>query len=658
MKGDAREVPERFQGHQESSPYSPVVGSQDQRHLGELLIEKGLISQLQLDEILRLQEGMTQYKPVGQLLVEKKVITRNQLNFFLDVYHKRPRLGEILLKTRAITEEQLDAALRHQKINGLRLGETLLKLGSITEEVLRLAIGTQLNIPFVDLDTFTLDRSLTRLINKAYAKKHLVVPVCQFGDSITLAMDDPTHVAVIEELQSLSGVAINVVTSTHAALERAFERLYSHEEVPLGEPATTDRQEPITERQPGTPDEVRHADEIVRKLIRMAINSRASDIHLQTTHDRMLIRFRIDGMLQPPDLGSLEEPINHHAGAIISRIKTLGQLDIAEQRRPQDGRFRARVQGDAQIETIDFSISVIPGYRGEYVVLRVLDPRNTPRPVHQLGFSRAINETLLQLLQQREGMILMTGPAGCGKSTTLRGALMTVYRPGMNILTAEDPIEYVCEQFTQFEVNERIGNTFATYLRAFLRHDPQVMMIGEIRDAESAELACKAAQTGHLVLSALRAHDAVSAVMRFRDLKIDPGLITSTLLGVLSQRLVRVICSGCKEEYQPSDKVLDEFFGVPPADLRWYKGVGCHHCDFTGYKGRMPVGELWMPNDTDLILINKGASEDEIRASSHKSAILMAEDVREKLREGRTNLEALIRALPYSCILQLRQTSS
>ena len=234
---------------------------------------------------------------------------------------------------------------------------------------------------------------------------------------------------------------------------------------------------------------------------------------------------------------------------------------------------------------------------------------------------------------------------------------MSIYRPGTKILTAEDPIEYVHEGITQCEVNEKIGNTFAAYLRAFLRHDPQVIMLGEIRDPESAELATRASLTGHFVLSTLHTKDAVSSVVRLLDLDIDASLITSSLMGVLAQRLVRRICSECREEYQPSEELLKEFFSVPPSSLRWYKGKGCRHCTFTGYKGRMPVAELWVPNPSDIILINKGAPIDEIRANSYQSTIPMVEDVKERLRAGQTNLEELIRTLPYSSVYQFRNVS-
>lgn len=332
-------------------------------------------------------------------------------------------------------------------------------------------------------------------------------------------------------------------------------------------------------------------------------------------------------------------------------------MDIAEKRRPQDGSFRVQVERDGQIIKVDVRASIIPSHYGEDVVLRILDPRNAPKILKELGFSQPITEKLTQLLKRTTGVILITGPTGSGKSSTLHGALMTLYRPQIRILTAEDPIEYVYEHFSQCEVNEKIGNTFANYLRAFLRHDPEVIMIGEIRDEETAEMAFRAAQTGHLLLSSLHTNDAVSSLLRLLDLHIDPNLIASSLVGVLSQRLVREICSQCKEEYMPSQELLKEFFSVPPAHIRWQKGRGCPRCNFTGYKGRTAVGELWIPNERDIILINKGAPFEEIRASSSASTVSMAEDAMEKLRDGRTNLEELIRVLPYSSIYQFRRLS-
>jgi type IV pilus assembly protein PilB len=304
---------------------------------------------------------------------------------------------------------------------------------------------------------------------------------------------------------------------------------------------------------------------------------------------------------------------------------------------------------------IDFRVSIVPGYYGENVVLRILDARNAPKSIDELGFSKRINEGLHKLLKRTTGILLVTGPTGSGKSTTLYGALSSSYRPGIKILTAEDPIEYVYDKITQCQVNTAIGNTFAGFVRAFLRQDPEIIMVGEIRDAETAEMAFRAAQTGHMVLSTLHTNDAVSAITRLLGLDVDPGLIASCLSGVLAQRLVRKVCPQCKMEHTPSKGLLREFFKVPPSDIRWVAGERCSLCNHTGYKGRVAISELWMPSEKDAVLINKGAGVEELRKSSYESSVLMAEDAMVKLRDEKTNLDELIRTLPFSSIYEFRR---
>jgi type IV pilus assembly protein PilB len=640
---------------------SEALSSSDDPQLGTLMVMEGLISDSQLQDALRTQSQQEVYRPFGQILVDHKVISIKQLNTFIDKHHKRARLGEILRKSKTITSEQLEIALSHQKTTGLPLGEMLIKLNYISEEGMRQALCKHLNIPFIDLDKFTVDPGLRRLINKSYAKNNRVVPIAMIGNSITLVMDDPTSTAVVKELRSSTGLTINVVTSTSAKIHHAFAKLYGEEL--QGEQEVDRGQELITEQESSELGKSRYleeyqqtqrADDAVRKIINLAVKNHASDIHIESLDNRILVRFRIDGVLQEFNLGALQESINRNRKEIISRIKILGKMDIAEKRRPQDGSFRVRVEKNGEIVTVDFRVSIIPVYYGENVVLRILDPRNAPKSIQNLGFSRPITEKLQQLLKRTTGILLITGPTGSGKSSTLYAALMTLFRPEIRILTAENPIEYVYENLSQCEVNEKIGNTFASYLRAFLRHDPEVIMVGEIRDQETAEMAFRAAQTGHMLLSTLHTNDAISAVTRLLDLNIEANMVTSSLLGVHAQRLVRKVCEQCKEEDIPSDELLREFFNIPPVDFRCYKGKGCPQCNFTGYKGRMAVAELWTPSEDDIVLINKHAPFDEIKASATKSTILMAEDAMEKLRAGKTNLEELMRTLPYASIEQFR----
>ena len=631
--------------------------------LGDLLSKEGLVSEAQIDDAMRVQSTLPTYKPLGQILVEQGAITQRQLNYVLELYQKRPRLGDVLVKSHAITAAQLDAALAHQKQTGTALGETLVQLRMLTEEGMRKALCTQLNIPYLDLDKCVVDRNLGSLLSKTYARRHGVVPISKIGGTLTLAMDDPSDVGVVEEVQSYTGCAVTVVTSTADRLRRAqaavFDEPVPEATVPHEAELAIDVDErPAAVKQLRYRDEGKAADEVVRHIIGIAVRNRASDVHIESLDSRLRIRFRIDGVLQDLDLRSLERSISTAQREIVSRIKILSKMDIAERRRPQDGSFRGRVDREGQVISIDFRVSIIPGYHGENVVLRILDSRNAPTGFAQIGFSAGLTERFEQLLRRPSGIILVTGPTGSGKSTSLYGSLMTIYRPGIRILTAEDPIEYVYEEFSQCEVQEHIGNTFAAYLRAFLRHDPEVIMIGEIRDEETAQMAFRAAQTGHLVLSTLHTNDALSAVMRLLDIGVEPNLITSALLGVLSQRLVREVCPDCREPYEPPAPLLRELFDVPPAGMVWFHGEGCARCHFTGYAGRLPVAELWTPGNEDFLQITKRVSLNELRETARGSTITMADDVSEKLVQGRTTVEDLLRTLPYSAIHDMRRTSS
>jgi type IV pilus assembly protein PilB len=626
-----------------------------------MLVREGLITDAQLADALREQQSRSTYVPLGHILVEQKLVTRRQLNLFLEHAEKRPRLGELLVRSGAITSAQLAHALERQRSMHMPLGQVLIRLGYVSDETMRLALALQLNIPYVDLDQVSIDRALTRLINRSYARRHSLVPVACVGQTLTICMDDPTDVQGVEELSRLTGLLVTVLTSSHDAISRAFQRMYGDTQQ---EPSITEHLELTTEEESDSAlgsryvedmRQVKKADALVRQLLAVALSRRATDIHLETLATALHVRFRIDGVLQELAMGQLQDSCNERVREIVSRLKVLGKLDIAERRRPQDGSFRMRVERTGEQTSVDFRISVVPGYYGESVVLRVLDRKSVPKSLDELGFSQQITERLRELLKRVSGILLITGPTGSGKSSTLYASLMTLYRPQIRIVTAEDPIEYVYEQFSQSEVNERIGNTFATYLRAFLRHDPEVMMVGEIRDEETAEMAFRAAQTGHLLLTTLHTNDALSAVTRLRDLKVDPNLIASSLLGVLAQRLVRAVCPQCKTEYKPTPELLKEFFDTAPPDMKWYKGKGCTYCNFTGYRHRLAIGELWLPNENDVILIAKNASFEELRTSAARSTVFMAEDAANRLRAGCTNLEELIRMLPYSSIYRFRQ---
>jgi len=627
--------------------------------LGDLLVREGLLTEQRLNDALQEQRSRERYVPLGHILVEWKVLTQKQLTLLLQRNQKQPRIGEVLLRNGSITAAQLEQALQAQREKHRPLGEVLLDLSFVTDDQLRQALAIQLNIPYLDLDRVVLDRNLTRVINPNYARRHLLIPVSCLGQVLTVSMSDPTNTTVADDLSRSTGLMVNVVTSTVGAIKRGFKRLY---EEPVEAPAegselldlTRDEESQLRSRYVETVDDKR-ADAAVRHLLGLAVARGCSDVHMEMLQGRLHVRFRVDGMLQELNLGTMQAACDENAREVISRIKILGKLDIAEKRRPQDGAFRARFDRDGQQVNVDFRVSILPGYYGESVVMRILDRKNAPTSVDTLGFSPVIVEKLRHLLARPSGILLITGPTGSGKSSTLYAALMTVYRPEIRILTAEDPIEYVYEQFSQSEVNERIGNTFARYLRAFLRHDPEVIMIGEIRDQETAEMAFRAAQTGHLLLSTLHTNDAISAITRLRDLNVDANLLASSMLGVLSQRLIRLVCQDCRQAHEPAADLLQEFFPVRPAGMTFYRGTGCARCNYTGYKGRTCVAEMWVPNQEDVILISKGAPFDQIRTSSRASTVSMVQDVMERLSAGRTNLEELIRMLPYSSVYQFRQ---
>jgi len=649
--------------------------------LGLLLVDEGFITPDQLQEALQIQKALPQKKPedykyLGQILIEKNFIGAEQLKYVLTKHNKNTRLGDILLRSGTISEQNLKKALKEQKKSGERLGEILLKKSLVSEDKMRQALCTQLNIPYIDINRLDIDLNLTKIINCDYAYRHQIIPISMTESSITLAMDDPTNNEIVAELEMFTRLTINIVTTSRDSIQKAFQKLYPQESQDYeisttnlnNENDSTDFTIDLEEDDPGKThkpsyvevQESKRADLLVQRIISLAIQRNASDIHLENLDQRLVVRFRIDGLLQELDLGNLQNDINNFHREVISRIKILGKLDIAEKRLSQDGSFRSQVMRKGEKSNVDFRISVIPSYYGENVVIRILDSKRSPSSIENLNFSPRLTKNMVKIFNKNTGIILVTGPTGSGKSTTLQSGLLSAYRPGLKVLTAEDPIEYVYEKFMQCEVNEKIGLTFASYIRVFLRHDPEIIMIGEIRDAETAEMAIRAAQTGHLVLSTLHANDSLGSINRLTGLGIDPSMITSSLIGVISQRLARRICPHCKETYKPSKELIKEFFATPPTDISWVKGQGCAECNYAGFKGRLALAELWEPNQQDIVLINKRAPLEELQVSARQSTIPIMDEAIEKVKAGETTLEELIRVLPYPFIENYRhlQTES
>jgi len=572
------------------------------------------------------------------------------------------RIGEILCSQGAIDRRQLDHALNQQETLALPLGRTLLHLHYITDEQLHEALASQFDIGCVDLEAMAVDRSLANLISRRYARHHALVPVAVTNGVLTVALEDPRAADVLDELTRFTGLPVTAVTAPGTAIARAWRRLYDGNE-PVREAIGTQSTEEAgrdDHRATGVTlgrlddPQGRRGDELFRQVLRLALDRDATDIHLEMLTSGLSLRLRVDGVLRRPDLGDLQDALDRHARQIVSRVKVLAALDIAERRRPQDGSFRVMLRRAAETCGVDLRVSVIPSHSGESVVIRLLDRSRAPRALNDLDLSPAVAGRLDAILKRTTGIFLVTGPTGSGKSTTLYSCLMRLHRPEIRILTAEDPVEYVYDGLSQSEVNPDIGNTFAHYLRAFLRHDPEVIMVGEIRDQETAEMAFRAAQTGHLLLSTLHTNTAVAAVPRLIDLGVDPSLLATSLVGVLSQRLVRRICSKCRQPATASGAPLEELFGEPMPELTVYRGAGCAACEFTGYKGRVVVADLWMPDDRDLMVVAARAPFDALRESAVRTTITMAEDAHARLKAGVTTLDELTRVLPYAAIVEHR----
>jgi type IV pilus assembly protein PilB len=569
-------------------------------------------------------------------------------------------VGDVLVDAGALTREQLQNALLQQPRLGLPLGRVLLKLNYVTEEVMRQALSRQLHVPYVDLETVTIDRRLARLINGAYARRHALLPVSQIGDVLTVVMDDPTNTAVVTELERLTRLSITVITATSTAIERAFARVYG-DEVDAPSIGSADRISVVEEGESTgavslvDEQQLKRADALLRELLGTAFERRASDIHLESLSSGLRVRYRVDGVLTQPNLGATGVTLDRSAREIISRIKILARLDIAERRRPQDGSFRVTVDLRGRKREIDLRVSVIPTYSGESVVVRVLDQQMGPRSLGDLGLLPPVAEAIDRLLRRPTGIFLVTGPTGSGKSTTLFSCLKRLQRPGVRILTAEDPVEYVYDEISQSEVNHAIGNSFASYLRAFLRHDPEVIMIGEIRDEETAEVAFRAAQTGHLLLSTLHTNSALAALPRLRDLEVESSLIGASLIGVLSQRLARRLCDTCRRETQSEPPLAREFFERVPSDLTFFEAPGCEACGFTGYRGRMLIADMWAPDEEDMLLVTREAPLAEVRQSAERTTFSMAQDASVRLAEGSTTVDELLRVMPYPAVAEHRE---
>ena len=558
----------------------------------------------------------------------------------------KDKLGKILLNEKVITEEELKKAIEVQKKEGTKLGEVLVNLGLVSEKDIVVALAKQLSIPYASYSKGllkpVLDQALEKMVPEEYARRHTLLPISKHLNSLTVAFADPLDLITIDNLRHMTGCEINPIIASKSDLQRAMDEFYGRED--LLKDAISDsydleefKVEKQAEDQNLSLDElIARAEEapvvkLVDLLLMQAIKDRVSDIHIEPFREKINIRYRIDGVLY-----EIPPPARHLLSAIVSRIKILSNLDIAERRLPQDGAFLVRVEKQA----IDIRVSTVPAIYGEKVVMRILDKTATPLDLSRLGFEPKELENFRKAIFSPHGLILITGPTGSGKTTTLYAALSEMKSPRKNISTVEDPVEYKLEGINQIQIKPGIGLTFAAALRAFLRQDPDIIMVGEVRDLETGQICIRASLTGHLVLSTLHTNDAPSAISRLIDIGIEPYLISSSLIIVGAQRLVRRLCPECKEAYETTPDMIRDF--KIKQDLL-YKPKGCPACNHTGYRGRVAIYEMILIDDKLREMISKGAGLGEIKKLVREMGIRSLFDSGiKKVEEGITSMEEVL----------------
>jgi type II secretory ATPase GspE/PulE/Tfp pilus assembly ATPase PilB-like protein len=626
-----------------------------ERKLGELLIHNKLISPQQLAQAIEKQR-CTPGQPIGQVLCQLGSLKSRDLELVLDRYNKRPRLGQILVAQNLISPERLKSALEVSSSAKQPLGRTLVRQQLLNEEQVSRAIAFQNDLKFVSLSEVAFDPELSRLVNATFAQRLGIVPVRCRDRSLTIAMARPLQRDELSQLESWCNMPVLAVIATESDIALAQRKIYkiarATEQAKLHLELSEDQ-----EREAGKSKYVGEfisadVDQLAKRIIAAGLRVGISDIHLENQENGMIVRYRLDGILQNLDLGVEAATINSHARQIVSKIKILCDMDIAERRRPQDSSFKMKVTRDGQVRSVDFRVSTVPTQYGENVVIRILDKRSGAITLEGLGYSPAQLDELRKTLAKPTGIFLVTGPTGSGKSSTLYALLSQLNTPSVKTLTIEDPIEYSIDGITQTEVNEAIGNSFARLLRSFLRQDPDNIMVGEIRDPETASIALRAALTGHTVLSTLHTNDATSAVARLIDLGVEPGLISDTLRCVLAQRLVRRVCAGCRVPYAPTAALLQEFGINPEGRLEFVHGAGCPACHYTGFSGRLPINELWIPTREELLQLNRRLDNLSLRSLvfSGTARLTMMDDGFRRVQAGETTLEELMRAVPYEQI--------
>ncbi|MDP3791428.1 MAG: type II secretion system ATPase GspE [Candidatus Omnitrophota bacterium] len=555
---------------------------------------------------------------------------------------EKKSLGESLVEEGIITAGQLKKAQEEEARKGERLVKALVRLGFIAEDDLVMFLSNKLNVPRIELNNYLIDPKIVELVPEALARKYELIPVLKIGNRLTCVMIDPWNVFALDDIRSKTGLIIEPAVSTEGEIKKALNEYYG------AKGSMEDLIKSIDEEKLGVADgkdiDVKKLQGIVEepvviKLVNMiimkAIEERASDIHVEPEEETLKTRLRVDGMLH-----EISSPPKHLQSAIISRIKIMADLDIAERRVPQDGRFTIKMGG----KEIDMRVSCVPTIYGENVVLRLLDSSSAVMNLEDLRFSKDILTKFDKIIRRPHGIILVTGPTGSGKTTTLYASLNKINTEEKNIITIEDPVEYKLEGVRQIQINTKVGLTFANGLRSILRQDPNIIMVGEMRDRETAEIAIQAALTGHLVFSTLHTNDAPGAVTRMIDMGMEPFLVSSSVIGVLAQRLVRTICTECKEKYTPTKEELKDIGVAQPDKSEFYRGKGCAKCMNTGYKGRIGIYELMIPDDQIRNAIMAKASTDEISKLAHNAGMMgLKDDGIQKIMAGLTTVAEVLR---------------
>jgi type IV pilus assembly protein PilB len=565
------------------------------------------------------------------------------------------RLGEILVKEKLINEDQLKQALVYQQKNGGRLGTVLIKMGVISDDAITEVLSRQYGVPSINLKYYEVDPSVIKLIPQDTAVRYQIVPLSRVGATLTIAMTDPTNVFAMDDIKFMTGFNVEPVVASEAAVHEAIAKFYgdveSGEELTrvmkdLGAEDAADLELAAEEQEMDLASLEKAAEEapiikLVNLVLTDAVKRGASDIHIEPYERELRIRFRVDGMLQ-----SVMTPPLKLKDAITSRVKIMAKLDISEKRLPQDGRIMIKYRSQSRIKELDFRVSTVPTLFGEKIVMRLLDKENLRLDMTKLGFEQESLTKFERAILRPYGMVLVTGPTGSGKTNTLYSSVSRLNTPDTNIMTAEDPIEFQLAGINQVQMKDQIGLNFASALRAFLRQDPNIILVGEIRDFETAEIAVKAALTGHLVLSTLHTNDAPSTISRLMNMGIEPFLVATSVNLICAQRLVRRICGNCKEPLElPEQTLLDA--GFTPEEIKTvgiFHGKGCATCNKNGYKGRVGLYEVMEITDELRELILVGASALELKKKALDGGMIsLRRSGLTKVTEGQTTLDEVLR---------------